>query len=72
LNVDLGLSHGDAHVLISLNHLDLIADPLDDGLMKSRWDTLIGVYPISPKQHIVAPLDIHHEEGYRNSFAPNR
>jgi hypothetical protein len=30
--------------------------------MKSRWDTHIGMYPISPEQHIVASLDVHHEK----------
>jgi hypothetical protein len=72
LNVDLGHGHSKAHVLVNLNHLHLIADPLDGALMKSRRGTLIGMYPISPEQHIVASLDVHHEEGHRHGFAPNR
>jgi hypothetical protein len=71
LNVDLGLGHGDAHVFVGLNHLHLVTDPLDDTLMKSRWDTLVGMYPMSPEQHVVTSLDVHHEECRRHGFAPN-
>jgi hypothetical protein len=60
------------HVFIGLNHLHLVIDRLDDALMESRRDTLIGVYPISSEKHIIASLDVHHEEGRRHGFAPNR
>jgi hypothetical protein len=45
----LGLNHGDAYVLVGLNHLHLTTNPLDDTLMKSRWDTPIDINPISSK-----------------------
>jgi hypothetical protein len=67
----LTISHGNAQLLIGLNHLHLITHPLDDALMNNRWDTLVSMYPIPSKQHVVTSLHIHHEEGRRYGFAPN-
>jgi hypothetical protein len=39
--------------------------------MNTRWDTLIGVYPILSEQHVVTSLHIHHKEGHKHNFAPN-
>jgi hypothetical protein len=53
-----------------MNYLDLIVDLLNQELVKSRGNTMIGVNPIAAKDNTIVTLHLNDEECGSKRFAP--
>ena len=54
-----------------MDHLNLIADPLNKKLMEGRRNALICMNPIPPKNQIIVTLHLRDEEGRSKRLASN-
>jgi hypothetical protein len=54
-----------------VNYLDLIIDPLNQELVQSRGNAIIGVNPIAAKNNTIVTLHLNDEECGSERLAPN-
>jgi hypothetical protein len=54
-----------------MHNLNSISHPLDEKLVQARWHTAIGMNPITPKNQIIATLDVGDKKCHSQSLASN-
>src|SRR6185503_7311172 len=66
-----GIGQSNKRRSVSMDHLNLIADPLNKKLMQGRRNALICMNPITHKNQIVVTLHLRDEESRSERLTPN-